>query len=98
MVKTHGNDHTKENQLVQVVSPNRDDEGLWIHQDAWFYLGHFRKEHSQNYAVKKKGNGIYLYVIEGDLKVNQELLGPRDGIGISGANELFPLPVVTLKQ
>src|SRR5210317_195033 len=34
-------DIEKKNQFYQVLSPNKDDKGVWIHQDAWFNLGNF---------------------------------------------------------
>jgi hypothetical protein len=27
------------NKLQQILSPNPEDEGVWIHQDAWFHIG-----------------------------------------------------------
>ena len=32
-------DIEKENQLYQILSPSMDDQGVWIHQNAWFSLG-----------------------------------------------------------
>jgi hypothetical protein len=29
------------NKLQQILSPNPEDEGVWIHQDAWFHIGKF---------------------------------------------------------
>jgi quercetin 2,3-dioxygenase len=29
----------RENKLQQILSPDANDEGVWIHQDAWFHLG-----------------------------------------------------------
>ena len=31
----------QKNNFAQILSPNQDDEGVWIHQDAWFYLSDF---------------------------------------------------------
>lgn len=33
----------RHNQLQQIISPNPDDAGIWIHQDAWFHLGSLKK-------------------------------------------------------
>ena len=44
----------RRNKFQQVVSPNADDEGVWVHQDAWFHLGQFDKDFSLNYDVKKE--------------------------------------------
>lgn len=75
-------DETKINQLVQILSPNRDDAGVWIHQDAWFHLGKFDQETALNYEVKQPGNGVYFFVLKGSVVVNEQALNTRDGFGI----------------
>lgn len=70
------------NKLLQIVSPNANEKGLWIHQDAWFHLGNLDKDLSIDYTLKKKGNGIYLFVISGSVFVEDQLLNKRDGMGI----------------
>lgn len=75
-------DIQKTNELYQVLSPNKDDQGVWIHQDAWFNLGNFDKDTEINYAINKKGNGVYLFILEGSVAVNGEELSTRDGFGI----------------
>ena len=68
--------------LTQILSPNPDDGGVWIHQDAWFYLGNFEAGKTDSYTLKKEGNGVYLFVLEGDIEVNDQKLNKRDGLGI----------------
>jgi hypothetical protein len=70
------------NQLQQVLSPNPDDAGVWVHQDAWFHLGELEKGFTTNYAVKNPGNGVYAFVIEGEVEVAGQMLTKRDGFGI----------------
>ncbi|WP_245895717.1 pirin family protein [Flavobacterium album] len=72
----------RHNKLQQVLSPNPDDEGVWIHQDAWFHLGTFDKDIEAGYSLKKKGNGIYAFVIKGELTIGSIALKERDGLGI----------------
>lgn len=72
----------KHNTLYQVLSPNADDDGVWIHQDAWFNLGNYEARKSDTYTVKKEGNGIYIFVLEGEIIVNNQILNKRDGYGI----------------
>ena len=72
----------RHNKLQQILSPNPDDEGVWIHQNAWFHLGKFDKGISTEYNVKAKGNGVYVFVLTGDIKINGQLLNTRDGYGI----------------
>lgn len=73
---------SRKNQLEQVVSPSPDDAGVWIHQDAWFHLGTIDKGISIPYTVKKQGNGVYIFIINGSFKIGEQLLEKRDGLGI----------------
>lgn len=78
----------QKNYFAQILSPNKDDEGVWIHQDAWFYLSDFDKDFSKKLGLKKEGNGFYIMNIEGEIEVNGEKLEKRDAIGIWETNEL----------
>lgn len=81
-------DIEKENKFYQVLSPNKDDQGVWINQDAWFHLGKFTKGNSDTYQIQKKGNGVYAFVLDGEMEINEEKLSKRDGIGIWETNEI----------
>jgi redox-sensitive bicupin YhaK (pirin superfamily) len=70
------------NKLQEVVSPIQGSEGLWINQDAWFHLGNFKSGFSISYHLKQKGNGVYVFVLDGTLSVNDHTLNTRDGLGV----------------
>ena len=70
------------NQLYQILSPIPEDDGTWIHQEAWFYLGEFDRDKKQTYEIKKTGNGVYVFVLEGEIKISGEKINQRDAIGI----------------
>ncbi|NRT11802.1 pirin family protein [Flavobacterium sp. 14A] len=72
----------RHNKLQQILSPNPEDEGVWIHQDAWFHLGKLEKDTSIDYHIKKEGNGVYAFVLSGQLTINGQELDTRDGFGI----------------
>jgi len=72
----------RKNKLQQILSPNPDDAGVWIHQNAWFHLGDFDAGVSSDYQIKAPGNGVYVFVLNGDLSVNGQQLNRRDGLGI----------------
>jgi redox-sensitive bicupin YhaK (pirin superfamily) len=76
------------NNLLQVLSPNADDEGVWIHQDAWFSLGNLEKGFTGEYKLKGADSGVYAFVLEGDVTINGESLNKRDGLGISETDTL----------
>lgn len=75
-------DISKENEFYQIVSPNKGEAGVWIHQDAWFHLGKFEKGKSDTYKVKREGNGVYAFILEGEVEINGEKLYKRDGMGV----------------
>lgn len=70
------------NDFYQILSPYKEDQGVWIHQDAWFSLGDFEPGKSASYKLHKEENGIYLFVIEGSVTVGGQLLERRDALGI----------------
>lgn len=72
----------RRNRLQQVLSPDLEDEGVWIHQNAWFHLGNFDQGMTAEYQVKAKGNGVYAFIISGDMSINGQSLNPRDGFGL----------------
>ena len=78
----------QKNDFAQVLSPNENDEGVWIHQDAWFYMSDFDADFSKKLSLRKEGNGFYIMVIEGEISVNGEELDQRDAIGIWNTSEL----------
>lgn len=69
------------NRFQQILSPDANDAGVWIHQEAWFHLGHFDKNVGTLYQVKKPGNGVYVFVIRGSVSIGDETLEARDGLG-----------------
>lgn len=70
------------NEFQQILSPNADDQGVWIHQDAWFNMANFDKGTSREYQLHKKGNGVYVFVLKGKTKIGDQNLDTRDGLGI----------------
>ena len=71
----------KINHLQQIVSPDPKDDGVWIYQDAWFYLGNFQKDIQVDYTVKRKGNGVFCFLLNGKMKINETVLERRDSAG-----------------
>lgn len=75
-------DGAKPNDFQQILSPNADDDGVWIHQDAWFSLAKFDKGTEKTYHLHKAGNGVYAFVLKGDATVTGQKLSTRDGLGV----------------
>ena len=78
----------QKNNFAQILSPNADDAGVWIHQDAWFHLADFDKGFSKIYDLKKEANGMYVFVISGTITVDGQELETRDGLGITSFETL----------
>jgi len=72
----------RHNTFQQILSPNPDDAGVWIYQNAWFHLGQFDKGFSADYNIKAKGNGVYTFILSGDMTILNQKLKSRDGFGI----------------
>jgi redox-sensitive bicupin YhaK (pirin superfamily) len=64
------------------VSPDQNDSGVWINQQAWFWLVDFTAGQSEAYTIKSSKNGAYFFVLEGTATVAGELLERRDGMGV----------------
>lgn len=78
----------RHNKFQQILSPSPDDAGVWIHQNAWFHLGKFDAGISTEYTFKAKGDGVYTFILEGDVTINGHQLNTRDGLGILEVDKL----------
>jgi len=72
----------RHNNFQQIISPNADDEGAWINQNAWFSMGNFDSGFETTYNLKSSQNGVYIFVLEGEIEVEGQILSKRDGFGI----------------
>lgn len=80
----------RRNQFVTVVSPHDKREGdtLWVYQQTYFSLGVFDAEAVAHYTTKVAGNGVYLFLIDGEIEVGGQKLQQRDAVGITNAPEV----------
>lgn len=77
------------NTLRTIVSPiGSSDGGVQVYQDAWFSLGKLENGLVTSYSLKKEGNGVYAFVMEGSVTINGQPLERRDGLGITGTGTL----------
>jgi redox-sensitive bicupin YhaK (pirin superfamily) len=70
------------NKVVNFVSPVADESKLWINQDAWVSLAKPEEGTELVYHINKAGNGLYLFVIRGEVEIGGMKLGLRDAVGI----------------
>ena len=71
-----------QNDFYQILSPNEADQGVWIHQNAWFSLGEFSEQKTTEYKLNANNNGVYAFIIEGEATIEGQKLEKRDGFGI----------------
>ena len=81
-------DIAKEDELYQILSPSPDDQGVWIHQQAWFHLGELSEGWTGSYKLKGEDTGVYFFVLEGEVTVAGQKLKKRDGFGVSETSEI----------
>jgi len=74
-------DSDRINQLQTVVSPD-DADALWINQNSWFSLANLDGGNSLDYSLHDPENGVYLFVIDGEVEIGETTLSKRDAIGI----------------
>jgi redox-sensitive bicupin YhaK (pirin superfamily) len=76
------------NDFYQILSPDANDQGVWIHQNAWFHLGNFDAGNTSTYTINGVGNGVYLFVLEGSVESAGHGLNRRDALGIWNTGEI----------
>jgi len=81
-------DLIKENELSQILSPNANDQGVWIHQEAWFHMGYLSKGWKGTYQLKGGNHGVYAFVLKGQLTIENQALKERDGFGVWNTKEI----------
>lgn len=80
---------SKINTFVNVVSPSDKNDGnaLWVYQQTFFNLGIFDANKTINYIVNIPENGVYLFLIEGQIEINNTVVNERDAIEINDFQE-----------
>ncbi len=75
----------RKNKWQEIIKPDtqQDGDAIFIHQQAWFNLADLDENKEIVYTNKLKGNGAYLFVIEGEIEVSGDRLSSRDAIGIT---------------
>ena len=76
------------NVFQTLVGPDKKNGALWINQDAWFSLTKLTKGVSKEYTLNKNTNGVYAFVIDGDVTIGEQKLNKRDGLGIWESEKL----------
>jgi redox-sensitive bicupin YhaK (pirin superfamily) len=75
------------NQFQTIVAPD-NDKSVWINQEAWLSLSHLKAGFATSYRVKRPGNGVYAFVVDGRVTIGGQTLFKRDAIGIWDVNSI----------
>jgi len=84
------------NTFVNIVSPNdmNDGNALWVYQKTFFHLGIFDSNTQSIYTIRIPENGVYLFLIEGEIEINNQVLKARDAMGITDFDS-FEIKVIS---
>ena len=71
----------RKNELTLIVSPDGDAPAKML-QQAWFSIGEIEAGKKIGYHMHQSHAGVYIFVIEGEVKVDDTVLSRRDGMGV----------------
>ena len=77
-----------ENGFYCLVGPRQQRAKLWINQQAFLARASVGAGHMTHYTLQQPGHGAYVFVIEGKISIEGEVLDKRDGMGVEGATQL----------
>lgn len=77
------------NKLTTLISPVKGEDTLWINQDATFSMGEFEAGKEINYDIKTRGNGVYVFVLDGSVKIDDSKLNKRDALGVYNTSSII---------
>lgn len=74
--------------LTLLVAPNNEGGALPIYQDAYIYQGVVDSANPLPFRLKNTNHGVYVFVVEGEIVLEKEVLGARDAMGVSDTETL----------
>lgn len=69
------------NELTLIISPDGNAPASLL-QDTWFSIGKVEAGKKLGYHMHQSHAGVYIFLIEGEIVVDGEVMKRRDGIGI----------------
>ena len=82
----------RKNEMALIVSPDGDAPARLL-QQTWFSIGEIEARKKIDYHMHQSHSGVYIFVMEGEVKVDGTILSRRDGMGVyeTGSFELETL-------
>ncbi|OEK08628.1 hypothetical protein A8C32_04035 [Flavivirga aquatica] len=81
--KFHSNNQKNKFQTVVAPKDKLEGDALPINQQAYIYRSNLESEKSIDLTIKDSNNGFYLFIVEGEVKVDEAILKSKDAIGVS---------------
>ena len=72
----------RENKLQTIVSHEEGLEHCWINQNAKLSIGYFNTAHEFTYSFRSINICLFIFLIEGAMRIGENHLEKRDAIGI----------------
>ncbi|GAB2945423.1 pirin family protein [Hymenobacter coalescens] len=87
----------RRNQLTTIVSNEEGQAHCWINQNARLSLGYFEAGQVVPYRLNPTNKCVFLFVIEGEVRIGAETVPARDALGLWDAAE-FSIECATESQ
>lgn len=83
-------DKIKKNEFTKIVVPKEksNNGALWINQEAYLSLGDFDSGITIEHYLENQSHGVYVFLIEGSLKIDGNKLKSRDAAGVTDTSSL----------
>ncbi len=78
----------RENKFQTLVHPDYEEGGLAIHQDAWISRADISAGKTVTYSLKEKSNGVYVFLIDGQITIAETDLAKRDALEAENTDSL----------
>lgn len=73
---------TYDNAVRTLVNNETDGDAIFIHQQAAVSLSRLQAGHELTYENNYAGNGTYVMLVNGKIKIGEQVLAARDALGI----------------
>ncbi len=83
----------RKNQLTTVVSTEEGTAHCWINQSAKLSLGFFESDTSHPYIFNPTNKSVFIFVMSGEIKINEESISSRNAMGIWGTGN-FDIKII----
>ena len=77
------------NKLTTIISGEEGPAHCWINQNSKLLLGYFDKDKKITYSFNPENKCLFIFLMEGKLKINEIVLQKRDAFGIWETDQIL---------